>query len=463
MVRNEILSAVKKYFAQLKVEVELGSKKNLLDTNVYAETTIARILNLLYDLELENANKGTASFPAIDLVDVENRVAIQVSSSNTSKKVKDTLKGFMKHGMYEKFDTLYCFVLGEKANLQGTGFDQIVGNYLSFDKNQHIIDLDTLFDWAVNSPSIRKQKQLLGILEEEMSSDAVSSRQSKILNKSNKEEKKDTVYLNLVGLQLPESIFSASLDFDTKSVIERAKEYEWDINYKNLKNPNYVAMLAHKISVDKDNRCKDWYVWNNRLFTFRNLHIDRNLHSVIDIGTIEEESCEDFFEIDINYTNTFKHLVLCLLKEELPKIGIEQFSYNNLFRFQTNRITPKEEKRDWKRAKRATKTVVKEIRSKDGIITCFRHLSMETSIVQFGGKWYMSISPTYVVSSAQNIYKTHPFQQKIVKQQKNLEFNKSVFYLFLLFEYVLTNCDDFNFIKFNSLDFFEVPAITIQQ
>ena len=54
------------------------------------------------DIELKNAKLfGEKMPPAIDLVDPKNRIAVQVTSDNSSTKIKHTIEEFNKNKAYQ--------------------------------------------------------------------------------------------------------------------------------------------------------------------------------------------------------------------------------------------------------------------------------------------------------------------------------------------------------------------------
>lgn len=456
MSRVELLTKIKKHFSELVTEIDLGKKNNLLAANVYAETTILRILNELHDLELGNANQESQNYPAIDLIDRESRIAIQVTSTSTSTKIKNTLRTLMKNELYNEFDILYICILGDKPKIEGVGFDSILEGKFAFDVSKDIIGIDTLLSQVLNLDSVKKIKKISSILEEEVSEEKQKERKRRIEHSLNAQNSfDDFVYPNLLELILPDELYSASLNYKVKEVIEEAKDKGWRFSYKQIRNVNYIGKVALKLNSEK--RCKDWFIWNDRLYSFRDLHEDDILSNIIDKGTVEKESCEDFYESGSSYLKILKHLIICTLGEELPSVGIEQYGF--VFRFMTNKLVPKEEKRRWEGVKKkSTRTVVKEMKnSETNIITSFRHLAMELNIHLFDNKFYLSVNPTYNYSSAKNIYKESPFANKFLTAQKRLEKNKSVFYSFQFISYVLCKEGDFNFVSLK-----EMPSLKIE-
>ena len=51
---------------------------------------------------------------AIDLVDTENRIAIQVTSTATGEKIKQTINEFVKNKRPEDYDRLLVYIITEK-------------------------------------------------------------------------------------------------------------------------------------------------------------------------------------------------------------------------------------------------------------------------------------------------------------------------------------------------------------
>ena len=88
------IKTVTRWLSVLCSEVALRNSLNLQDINVIAENFYRDLLNLLYGYRLKNANHEKQNVASIDLVDDENRLAIQVTSDNSSAKVHDTIHGF---------------------------------------------------------------------------------------------------------------------------------------------------------------------------------------------------------------------------------------------------------------------------------------------------------------------------------------------------------------------------------
>lgn len=110
------------------------------DANHDAEDVFCFILNVIYDYELINLNKIVNNFPGIDLGDDKNRLSVQVTSDNSSSKIKDTLETFLRKGYINSFDRLIILIIGEKAKYS-TKFNS---GALPFNPKKDIIGLKEL-------------------------------------------------------------------------------------------------------------------------------------------------------------------------------------------------------------------------------------------------------------------------------------------------------------------------------
>ena len=99
----------------------------MTDINHVAETVLIPLFREVYgykDLKNLNVAEG-ANYPAIDLGDENARVAIQITSTADSEKVKHTLEQFIKFDLYKKYDRLIVYILTEKQDsYSGNGFNE---------------------------------------------------------------------------------------------------------------------------------------------------------------------------------------------------------------------------------------------------------------------------------------------------------------------------------------------------
>ena len=95
-------------FSLLENEIRLNSNLNLQDINIHLENILRDILNIIYsDRQFTNLNTKEGNFTSIDLGDNINDIAFQVTSTTTSKKVKETISKYKDEYNYNKIIMLY--------------------------------------------------------------------------------------------------------------------------------------------------------------------------------------------------------------------------------------------------------------------------------------------------------------------------------------------------------------------
>lgn len=164
MNREVYLKDIRDNLAFLKSQVELSNAVSLYDINIVAEDFYERLLNLIYGYNLINANILEKNAPAIDLVDEKNKIAVQVTATNDSEKIKHTIREFIDNNKYEYFDRLVVLILTEKKNYT-THFD--TQGLFDFDKKKDIWDITTLVE-DMSSLDTSNLKDIRDFLDVEM-------------------------------------------------------------------------------------------------------------------------------------------------------------------------------------------------------------------------------------------------------------------------------------------------------
>lgn len=142
-------------FAKWQVQIENLNSLNLYDANIFSEHTLCELLNLVFDYKLINANLLQSNFPAVDLVDAKNKVAIQVTSTKTRDKIQSTLNMFIENKLYLKYDELLIIILSAKQKSYSA---LSVSNDFSFDVSEHILDFKSLLKIIAKLPMNRIEK-----------------------------------------------------------------------------------------------------------------------------------------------------------------------------------------------------------------------------------------------------------------------------------------------------------------
>ena len=160
MKHIELINGFRENLSRLVVEVETSVAMNQLDINIICEDVICGLMRELYDFEaLRNLNsEEKVNYPGIDLADDEARVAIQVTSDKSLKKVKDTLCKIIKHRLTEKYNRIiiYCLTRRQQSYSKGA-ISAVCGEEIRFDVSSDILDYRDIAARAVTVAPERLQ------------------------------------------------------------------------------------------------------------------------------------------------------------------------------------------------------------------------------------------------------------------------------------------------------------------
>ena len=143
--RENYIDAIKNALSYLKAQVELNNAINKYSINIEAETFYAGFLNVVYGFRLKNGNHTERNIPSIDLYeecrrDDGQRVAVQVTSNNSAKKVKKTLESFCTYDFQKDYTRLIILMITEKKKYRSAfSFPADIG--ILFDQNRDILDV----------------------------------------------------------------------------------------------------------------------------------------------------------------------------------------------------------------------------------------------------------------------------------------------------------------------------------
>ena len=162
--RDRYIKLITRSLTILRVEVETLSKVNLYDYNIIAEDFYKDLLNFC-GYKLENLNAKQKNADSVDLIDVENKIAIQVTARNDAKKINETLEGFYKNQEYDGFKRLIMLLIGKPKLNYKTDFSQ--DNLFAFDKTNDIIDIADIIE-KFKGYKAEQLEPIVGFLESEV-------------------------------------------------------------------------------------------------------------------------------------------------------------------------------------------------------------------------------------------------------------------------------------------------------
>ncbi|MEO6232432.1 MAG: SMEK domain-containing protein [Ferruginibacter sp.] len=143
-----LLNRLKDNIGTIKNSVNVGSSVNDLGFNSYLETTVLKLYNITNKVNLINSNLIEKNYPAVDGIDIENKLMVQVTSTFSNKKIEHTVQKIIEHRLYEKYSKLIFISLTDKTTLT-KGFkdkiEKMINKRFEFDFDQCILDLDNLY------------------------------------------------------------------------------------------------------------------------------------------------------------------------------------------------------------------------------------------------------------------------------------------------------------------------------
>lgn len=118
MNQQKSLIRISELLSRFKIQTGILNANAQLDINIVSEDILIPILNVAYDCNLSNAkySEEDAKFPALDLLDKDNRIAFQITSTATIEKVKKTIGGIIKNNFQTQFDNFYIYIITQKQN-----------------------------------------------------------------------------------------------------------------------------------------------------------------------------------------------------------------------------------------------------------------------------------------------------------------------------------------------------------
>ncbi len=443
IARKDALDKITRYLREFVFEVEEYNAIGTYDVNIHAESTLIPILNAVFDLDLLNVNNDKRNFPAVDLIDDKNKVSFQITSTNTQDKVAGTIKKFVQHKLYEKYDTLFVYILTKKEERYNDGkLKELTEGQFDFDSSVHVIDFSDLLKRIQAIPSSERISQIARIFEHEFSAVQISARQKKFRDGFLKSSP-EFLYVNLVKIQFGNTLFIADVTYDKKLATQLAQEQcrKNRLSYRLASNPEvqFKSILA-----DNGIYKIDWVIREGKLITFRDLNDTKEpLSGFIDKGTIEAHTPNSYYEADDDRLNIFKTLLKNCLRHLSFTKNMEWVHDRKIIRFRNNEVMPRQMTTIWKGKKESTKTVIFEMMSKkkegeEPHIICFRNMAFKPNFHLLGDDWYLSINPTWSFTDSKGQVASR-FEPDYMSGLKRLESNNAVYYQFRFFSYFLSN------------------------
>ncbi|WP_310588456.1 ABC-three component system protein [Dyadobacter sp. CY326] len=196
-------------------------KLNLLELHIHSEDFYRHLLNCVYQWNVVNLNSSLQNVEAIDLIDIENKIILQVSATSTKVKIESALS---KNSLtnYDGYRFKFISIAKDSADLKIKTFKNPHG--INFDPAKDIIDINQLLA-DIKGLHIDLQKETYLLVKSELGSQEIGpqsdSNLAAIINILAKENLK--IYEeneNKNSFKIERKIEFNSLSISSKAVIE---------------------------------------------------------------------------------------------------------------------------------------------------------------------------------------------------------------------------------------------------
>jgi len=167
MNRTEYYNYIDNKLHALAHRIETNGKLNMLHLHMQSESFYQHFFNLLYDYTLINLNESLQNVEAIDLVDSNNRIVIQVSSTSTKQKIESSLeKDLIKK--YSDYTFKFISIAKDAKNLRDKTYKNPYN--ISFNPSSDIYDITSILK-TILLADIDKQKKVYQFIKKELGSE----------------------------------------------------------------------------------------------------------------------------------------------------------------------------------------------------------------------------------------------------------------------------------------------------
>jgi hypothetical protein len=414
-------------------QIRAATAMRRTDINHVSETILVPLFAEVYGYKnLKNLNfTESDNYPGIDIGDEVAKVAFQITSTTKSDKIKSTLRSFVEHELYKKYDRLIVYILTEKqSTYSGRGYEKIIQGRFLFNKDTDIWDYRDVLKSVVPF-QIDKAKKIQHILEANFGDG------SEPLIQEVSEPRTETEYLNLLEIFFPESLYIADLAIERAKIIANSQSGSYKNRLRNDCSTREVVRAAleqHGLRFGVD-----WECSSNHILTFHNLcNTNIPLRQVVDETTIRVLSPKEFYEGDENHARLLKTLLGRCMQQKLYHQQILWQNEAKLFIFAEEDGFPVR-REEWYGKKVGNRKVYERIMKKnkpDEILYC-KHLAFQTHYKSYSDNWYVMIVPQWFMSY--DGYKRSLYGADKISYLKRKEKNQHVFNHLRFIVYMLSH------------------------
>ena len=380
---DRVLTEFRESLARLAEEIRLSIQSNQMNIAHLSEPLFCELLNVLYGWRLRDLNVNV-NHPAIDLADDDARVAVQITATAESKKVKDTVTKFLEHNLHERFDRLIIFVTTRRLDsYQQKSIDDIVHSRMKFDVRSDIWDYRDLATCATRTKPARVHVALshlnsylrdqAEVLAEEDTNPPVSP--------------PEKLTVNLIPIRLPDTLYVADVIPDVGTSRQSVREWA---HLQNIRLPS------------------DYEISRKQILTFRKLDGGTPFKGIFDEGTVTPLDPQEYYGQDASQERIFKSLLRFLLQQQLFAQDVRWSHESHMFFFAPRSYADNRRAEIWRGHRMSTRVVFerKMKREKPTEVLVNKHLAFSVSFIVISGAWYALVRPDWYFSYGEQFGKS---------------------------------------------------------
>lgn len=212
-----------------------------------------------------------------------------------------------------------------------------------------------------------------------------------------KQSSTEIIWSNLLEIEFPKRIWRAQLNIDRQEVIKNSKGFgKW--LKKNATTFDVIISAFKQLNINPPG---DWVIFENNIITFHDLSDSNfNLTKIIDLGTVESYSSDEFYETNDDYNRVFKTLLKKCLSRKLHHMNVRYYSDKGMYVYMPENEYLKKRQERWQGKNEATRTVFEAKMNKKEITKIFycKHFAFKANFYDFEDKWYIAISPEWFIT-----------------------------------------------------------------
>lgn len=166
MNRAYYFNYIEEKLSVLATRIELRGKLNILDFHLHSENFYLHFMNKLFGWQLENMNAIKHNVEAIDLIDKESKIVVQVSSTATKQKIESALTKDLS--AYSEYSFKFVSICKDAAELKKQSYKN--PHNLDFTPQSDIYDIKSILS-MINALEIERQQNIFTFIKKELGKD----------------------------------------------------------------------------------------------------------------------------------------------------------------------------------------------------------------------------------------------------------------------------------------------------